>query len=99
MFSEEISLDFCSHVCSISVGCVVFNKHVWTDLDLKFEVSVVKKTCFGFFFIHFELFFYQTTVCYYCEDNKSHMKEDRFSEEVGINLPRLPWEPHYQAED
>lgn len=89
MFPEEISIAFfpVMSVFSAFVDFVVFNKHVWTDLDLKFVVSVVKMTCFGLFFIHFSLFLMKySTVCYYCEDNKDNMKEDRFSEEVGINF-------------
>lgn len=54
----------------------------------------------GFFHPFCVIFFINySTVCYYCEDNKSNMKEDRFREEVGINLLRLPWEPQHHAED
>lgn len=58
MFSEEISLAFCTQHAVFLFAVLSSNQHVWTDLDLKFEVSVVKMTCFEFFFIHFVFFFF-----------------------------------------
>lgn len=98
MFPEEISVAvfLLTSVRSTLVSCGVFSKHLWTDLDLKSEVTLLKTTSF---FHHVILFWVKhSTICYDFKENRESMKEDRCEEEA-INLLRLPWKPQHHAQD